>query len=1050
MKHQDSPGHNTPFDHLTALLCSQFGVPFSLVSFIHGELAVFCSQVGLGESAVPRELSACNLLVGMGPGARLVIEDTTLHPVLKDHPLVTGEPFLRFFAGATVSNSKGEAVGAVGIMDSKPRPALTASELVMLDQTAAIAGSMFDQTTAQQGQSEQLKLLKLAEQMSGVGNWRYDVRTGKVTWSDEVYRIHGYAPQEVDPNCDLVLASYHPDDAQRLAEAVSRALATGEGYDFELRLRTPDLEERLVVTQAGTEQDDQGRIVALFGVFQDVTQAIQAKARLERSESLFRVMSETATDVIARYGPDGTFRYLSPSVETVMGRTPGDLIGRNCSEFIHPDDFPQVRASFASCMVASPGAKPLRFEYRALKQDGSVVWLEASPRPVFDLNGDLLEFHDHVRDITTRKEAERVQAELVETLSMAEELGGVGSWRLDVATGAVTWSDEVYRIHGKSRDSFDPSFDDAVSCYHPDDRQTVADCCRQAIETGIGGGFQLRLMREDGETRIVSSQCRPECDETGATVALFGVFQDVTESIRNHDRVAASEARYRLLADRASDIIVTYGVDGRIRYISPSIEAATGVAAEALVGRPVTTLIVPEDVPALTERFRAMVKTPAGIPIEGFRYRGTAYLGEQRWFEARTSLIRDEDGRVVEFQDVVRDITATKALEDQLIAARDVAEAGALTKSEFLANMSHELRTPLTSVIGFSGLLQASANLPEAERRYADRIATASEALLSVINDILDYSKLEAEAVDLDPQAFDPRAMAEGAISIIENQCQAKGLTLETAIDADLPATLMGDEGRLRQVTLNFLSNAVKFTAAGSVRLSMTMSGGRLRVAVTDSGIGVAPDKVDALFDRFTQADASTTRVYGGTGLGLAISQRLIEMMGGEIGVESEPGKGSTFWFEAPLREAAAGADAAEAGELTVSAGLRVLMADDAAPNRELVTAILGSFGLALETVENGAEAVEAARAGAYDLILMDVHMPVMDGLDATRTIRAMGGTVGRTPIIALTANVQPEQVLRCREAGMDGHVGKPIQVAELFAALAAAEAGTAGMAMSA
>ena len=1043
MTQRNSLGLETPFDHLTALLRGQFGVPFGLVSFVHGDLSLFRSELGPGERSVPRDLSVSSILVGMGPGARLVVDDPSLHPVLKNHPMVVGEPHLRFFAGTTVSNSKGEPVGAIGIMDSQPRAALTAGEWATLGQIAAIAGSMFDQTTAQRVQSEQLKLLKLAEQMSGVGNWRYDVGTGEVTWSDEVYRIHGYAPKEVEPNCDLVLAAYHPEDAQQLEEAAMRALTTGEGYEFELRLRTPGQEERLVVTRAATEQDDQGRAVALFGVFQDVTEAVRSKERLERSESLFRLMSETATDVIARYGPDGTFRYLSPSVEAVTGRVPGEMIGRKCTEFIHPDDVPELRAGFAACVAAGPGAKPARFEYRALKQDGSVVWLEASPRAVFDANGDLLEFHDHVRDITTRKDAERVQTELVETLSMAEELGGVGSWRLDVASGAVTWSDEVYRIHGKSRDSFDPSFDDAVGCYHPDDRQTVADCCREAIETGIGGGFQLRLIREDGETRTVSSNCRPERDGTGAIVALFGVFQDVTDSIRSHERIAASEARFRLLADNATDIIATYGLDGMFRYISPAIEGVMGYRPEELVGRPFTRFMHPDDVGRLRRAFVAYAKAGPGAPSPRVPYRGLRKDGQTVWLEAHPKVIRDAEGRPVEFQDVVRDVSETKALEDALIAARDVAEAGARTKSEFLANMSHELRTPLTSVIGFSGLLQGSPNLPEAERKYADRIATASEALLSVINDILDYSKLEAEAVDLEPQAFNPRAMAEGAVAIVETQCQAKGLTLETMIDADLPGALMGDEGRLRQVALNFLSNAVKFTTSGTVRLDVTTAGDRLRLAVTDSGIGIAPDKIDTLFDRFTQADASTTRVYGGTGLGLAISQRLIEMMGGEIGADSRPGEGSTFWFEVPMHEAVAGVEAAGADDLVVDAGLKILIADDAAPNRELVTAILGGLGLALDTVCNGAEAVEAARTGAYDLILMDVHMPVMDGLDATRAIRAMDGATGRTPIIALTANVQPEQVVRCREAGMDGHVGKPIQISELLAAMATASAPT-------
>ena len=467
-----------------------------------------------------------------------------------------------------------------------------------------------------------------------------------------------------------------------------------------------------------------------------------------------------------------------------------------------------------------------------------------------------------------------------------------------------------------------------------------------------------------------------------------------------------------------------------------------GYRPEELVGKSIWDFIHPEDIGGLRTAFAAYLKAGPGAPSPRVPYRGVSKDGRAVWLEAHPKAIRDAEGRPLEFQDVVRDVSETKALEDELIASRDVAEAGARAKSEFLANMSHELRTPLTSVIGFSGLLQESRNLPEAERKYADRIATGSEALLSVINDILDYSKLEADAVDLDPQAFDPRAMAEGAVALVEAQCQAKGLRLEAAVDASVPGALMGDEGRLRQVTLNFLSNAVKFTTSGTVRLAVTVAGGRLRVLVKDSGIGISPDKIDALFDRFTQADASTTRVYGGTGLGLAISRRLIEMMGGEIGAESRPGEGSTFWFEVPVCEAVEAVEATGEGDLAVDAGLRILMADDAAPNRELVTAILGGLGLALDTVCNGAEAVEAARTGTYDLILMDVHMPVMDGLDATRAIRAISGPVGRTPIIALTANVQPEQVARCREAGMDGHVGKPIQISELLTALATVNAG--------
>ena len=659
---------------------------------------------------------------------------------------------------------------------------------------------------------------------------------------------------------------------------------------------------------------------------------------------------------------------------------------------------------------------------------------------------------DRSREASALQIAERGRSELIQTLGMAEELAKVGSWRLDAQTGAVQWSAEVYRIHGLDPKAFDPALDDALAFYHPDDRDAVRNWCTRAIETGECGGFQFRLIRSDGEERLVISQCRPEYDDTGATTALFGVFQDVTDSVRANEVVAASEARYRLLADNSTDVIITVGLDGRFEYVSPAVIGPMGYRPDELVGRPFAQFMHPEDVPLIQGAFEALVQSEVGSPSTRVPYRAIRKDGSQVWLEAHPTAVRNPSGRVTGFQDVVRDITDRKALEAELIAARDVAEAGARAKSDFLANMSHELRTPLTSVIGFSGLLRASAHLPTAERVYAERIATASEALLSVINDILDYSKLEADAVDLDPRPFDPRALGEGAAAIIEGQCQTKGLTLTVDVAGNLPSLLMGDEGRVRQVLLNFLSNAVKFTASGDICLTLAEQGGRLRVEVRDSGIGIAPEKLDQLFDRFTQADASTTRVYGGTGLGLAISRRLIEMMGGEIGAESAPGGGSTFWFTIPMHAVYEEAARSAPTDTTIPPGLRVLMADDAAANRELVTVILKSLGVKLDTVCDGAEAVEATRSGQYDLVLMDVHMPIMDGLSATRAIRASGGEAAETPIIALTANVQPEQMQRCREAGMDGHVGKPIHVHELVAVMntVLAHGGTASRATAA
>ena len=482
-----------------------------------------------------------------------------------------------------------------------------------------------------------------------------------------------------------------------------------------------------------------------------------------------------------------------------------------------------------------------------------------------------------------------------------------------------------------------------------------------------------------------------------------------------------------------ADVICRIRPDGSCPYISPAAEQILGMTREEMAGRKSQDLLVEADRPRLMEVMQRVHRTGESATLE---YRVQPKEGGPIWVEGSFRKVAEEDpeGELIA---VIREIGARKVLEAELTAARDRAEAAAKAKSEFLANMSHELRTPLTSVVGFAGLLGQSRTLGDEERRYVERIAAGSEALLAVINDILDYSKLEAGAVELDLHRFDPLALAQAGVELMEGQCRAKGLDLRLEADPDMPAGLIGDSARLRQVLLNFLSNAVKFTAEGGVTVNASCEPGTdgrvwLSLSVKDTGVGVSDAQVEQLFDRFTQADASTTRTFGGTGLGLAISRQLVEMMGGEIGAFGQPGEGSTFWFQIPLPMADGAEDQAE-GEVAQTIGAaRILMADDAPANRELVSVLLGGMGLVVDTVENGAEAVEAVRHEAYDLVLMDVHMPVMDGLDAARAIRALGGATGKIPIIALTANVGREQVQACLEAGMNGHLAKPIDVSQM------------------
>ncbi|NJC41843.1 PAS domain S-box-containing protein [Brevundimonas alba] len=638
-------------------------------------------------------------------------------------------------------------------------------------------------------------------------------------------------------------------------------------------------------------------------------------------------------------------------------------------------------------------------------------------------------------DIYDQTTARRAQREQLEKLTLAEEMGGVGHWRLEPALGNVSWSDEAFRIHGMTPREGVLSMSDVIHLYHPDDQQVVA----KLIENGTVGGatYRLRIIRPDGQLRLTQSSARCELDDDGKIAAIFGVIQDITDREMEHAALQASEENYRLLADNLGDVVARLRPSGRITYISPAANRLLGVAPEDLVGRSAEAMVHPDDWPA----FRALLANHAmGDDGHRVQHRVVTKDGRAVWVETDCQFIRARDDGRSEIILTARDISDRKRLEEESSAARLQAEAAGRAKSEFLANMSHELRTPLTSVVGFSGVLLRSPALTEADRRYAERIATASEVLLAVINDILDYSKLEAEAVELDLTVFDPRQLPESAASIVETQCEARGVAMVLDIAPDLPRLLIGDGAKIRQVILNFLSNAVKFTHAGEIRLVVggvpSEAGWKLRVEVQDTGVGIPPDKLDQLFTRFTQADASTTRVYGGTGLGLAISRRLVELSGGEIGAFNRVGGGSCFWFELPLQVAADRDRISEQPAAVIPASCRVLFADDAAPNRELVSVILRSLGLEVEVVADGAQALEAVSGGGYDLVLMDVHMPVMDGLEATRAIRRLEGRLGQIPVIALTANSQPEQVRDCREAGMDAHVGKPIQVPELLRAM--------------
>jgi PAS domain S-box-containing protein len=625
-------------------------------------------------------------------------------------------------------------------------------------------------------------------------------------------------------------------------------------------------------------------------------------------------------------------------------------------------------------------------------------------------------------------------------VDMAEAMAGVGHWRLDVETNRVSWSAQVFRIHGLEPSEGPIDLARAIAVYHPDDRPIVAAHVNAALREGAPYAFELRVVRSDGEVRHVLSRGAAELDTAGRVVSVIGTVMDITDAKHAEQALAASEARYRHLAENASDIIALYDLNSTFEYLSPSVEGVLGYRPDELIGRKTFDIIHPDDVDSTLRAFRTNVESAdqgAAKPIE---YRAIAKEGREVWLEAHPKAQLDpESGKVIRFQDVARDITVRKALEAELERKCAEADAASVAKTDFLANMSHEIRTPLTGVIGFSDLLNGVEGLPETAQRYAEGISTAGRTLLAVVNDILDFSKLDAGQLELDPHTFEPLSFIRETVDLVAAQAKDKGLVLNVECSGQtLPPLIAADSSRLRQVLLNLLTNAIKFTAEGGVDVHVSYHDGEggslLRVAVTDTGAGIAEDLRERLFQRFSQTDGSISRHHGGTGLGLAICKSLVGLMGGEIGFDGGEGGGATFWFTIA-------APAAQPEEATVDdshaehafRAAHILIVDDVAVNRELVRTMLKQQGHSFEEAEDGATAVRAAMDQHFDLILMDMQMPLMDGLSATRAIRASPNPNMRTPIIALTANVLAPQIAACHDAGMNDHIAKPISPQDLL-----------------
>jgi two-component system, sensor histidine kinase and response regulator len=519
--------------------------------------------------------------------------------------------------------------------------------------------------------------------------------------------------------------------------------------------------------------------------------------------------------------------------------------------------------------------------------------------------------------------------------------------------------------------------------------------------------------------------------EDGKPLHFFSQIEDITERKEAEAKALEAEAKFRAVFNHnpLMTLLVTY--PGRkIVEINDACLSSFGFRRENVVGRITSELDVWVD-PQAAARFSDFLRDKA--PGDSFESVFKRSDGEPFVVKINSAAFVHDGASY--YLHSLEDITEQERIKAELKQAKEAAESANRAKSDFLATMSHEIRTPMNGVLGFTNLLLETP-LNAEQKDFVGIIQRSGDALLSILNDILDFSKIEAGKFILEAVPFDLKTLCSDVLALVAPGAVEKrlGLTLEYASDAPLRVT--GDPTRVRQILLNLLGNALKFTETGSVHLEVRNTrAGQLKISVTDSGPGISSQLQNQLFERFTQADSSTTRRYGGTGLGLAICKRLTELMGGKIGLTSEVGVGSTFWFTHPIGIDRTALHVVAKPTLVLVprvSGVRVLLADDNPVNQMLASRLLKKLGCLVDQAATGEEAVTLARTKAYDLIMMDCHMPHMDGFEATRMIRESQSHRQRVPIVALTASVTSEDRQRCFDAGMDDFLGKPIIVDEL------------------
>ncbi len=721
---------------------------------------------------------------------------------------------------------------------------------------------------------------------------------------------------------------------------------------------------------------------------------------------------------------------VNPAAEVMTGYSKDQLMGAYCWQVMEISEDRQ-------CPHLDLNQVLDNCERKLLRADGKRLPILKTVKPVqIEGRQHLLETFVDISELQAAQRTLEIEhRKLLKTeasLAKAQTIASIGNWEWDLVTDAIAWSEQFARIFGIS--GRPPSAELITELIHPDDRAAWQRTLKQAMVRDGRAEMECRGIQADGTVIWIRIEAEVSFAEDRTPAQVFGIVQNISERKEWEDTLKRRRDFLHTLMETIPNPMFHKNAEVRYTGCNAAFEAFLGKAREEIVGKTVYDLLPKEMADVFHEKDLEVLRDPGTQHFQGKLRRADGMLRE---VVVDKATLQGKEGETTGLIGIITDIT-------ELTEARKKAEEASRAKSEFLANMSHEIRTPMNGVIGMTDLA-LSTELSEEQRDYLETIRQSAENLMTIINSILDFSKIEAGRMELEKIDFHLRSTVEDAAELLSVQADKKGLELICDIRPEVPMHLIGDPAKLRQVLINLGGNAIKFTEAGEVVIRCSVAeqsakGCLLHFSVSDTGVGIPEEKIDTIFESFRQADGSMTRRFGGTGLGLSISKNYAEMMGGRMWAESRPGSGSAFHFTvefAPTRRKQSAAPPISLADLS---GRRVLVADDNETNRKILKEMVSGWGMTCETRSGGKEAIRELEAAAaagnpYDLLLLDLQMPEMDGFEVSRYLERHAD-LRKVPVILLTSAGRRGDASQCREFGVDAYLIKPVKKTDLLEAV--------------